>query len=69
MPKTHIIIAMNARGALTIDKLKVDKIVIENQAHRLLLRRAQEDGTDIAEALRKTLIEAVNDYIDTNTIV
>jgi hypothetical protein len=69
MTKKHIIIAINARGALTIDALKVDKIIIENQAHRILLRRAREDGTNIAEALRRTLTEAINDYIDRNTIL
>lgn len=67
MLQKHIIIAINARGALNLDQLKVDKIVIENQAHRLLMRRAQQDGTNINEALRKTLTEAINDYIDTNT--
>jgi len=65
----HIIIGIKGEGVINIDQLKVDKIVIENQAHRLLLRRAQEDGTNIKESLRRTLTEAINEFIDNNTFV
>jgi hypothetical protein len=65
----HIAIAIKAAGALTIDQLKVEKIRLDDQAHRLLLRRAHDEGINIAEALEKTLKEAVREYIDTNTIL
>lgn len=64
----HIAIAIKGAGCLNVDQLKVDKIVLDNQAHRLLLRRAHEDGTTLGEAIEKTLGEAIAAHIAENTI-
>ena len=69
MTGKNIIIGISGKGVFSVDGLKVEKIVIDNQAHRLLLRRANEDGITMAESLRKTLNEAINEYIDKNTFV
>jgi hypothetical protein len=59
----HIIIGIKGEGVINIDLLQIESIRLDNQAHRLLLRRAREDGITLDDAFEKTMIECIREYV------
>jgi hypothetical protein len=62
MSKQQMAIAIRGAGSISVDQLKLGDIVMDNQAHRLILRRANQEGISESDALEKTIQDALREY-------